>query len=105
LQKPGDDGIEDYADPAGQKFSLPTESIETREASTTSIMPDGLEKVISIADLRDLVTFLATPLSPAPMIQRHHRWRRSGRPTCVAAADALSSKLVEAGRSRKRRHS
>jgi putative membrane-bound dehydrogenase-like protein len=61
LQKPGDDGVEDYADPAGKKFSLPTESIETREASTTSIMPDGLEKVISIDDLRDLVTFLTSP--------------------------------------------
>jgi putative membrane-bound dehydrogenase-like protein len=61
LQKPGDDGIEDYADPAGNKFSLPTEAIETREASTTSIMPDGLEKAISIDDLRDLVTFLTSP--------------------------------------------
>jgi putative membrane-bound dehydrogenase-like protein len=58
LQKPGDDGVEDYADPTGKKFSLHSEEIESREASTTSIMPDGLEKAISIDDLRDLVTFL-----------------------------------------------
>jgi putative membrane-bound dehydrogenase-like protein len=61
LQKPGDDGVEDYADPAGKKFSLRTEEIESRQASTTSIMPDGLEKLVSIGDLRDLVTFLTLP--------------------------------------------
>jgi hypothetical protein len=61
LQKPGDDGVEDYADPSGKKFSLRSEDIESRQASTTSIMPDGLEKAISIADLRDLVTFLRSP--------------------------------------------
>jgi hypothetical protein len=62
LPKPGDDGVEDYADPAGKKFSLRSEEIDSREASTTSIMPDGLEKVISIDDLRDLVTFLTAPV-------------------------------------------
>jgi putative heme-binding domain-containing protein len=61
LQKPGDDGVEDYADSAGNKFSLRTEEIESRQPSITSIMPDGLEKLISIDDLRDLVTFLTAP--------------------------------------------
>jgi putative membrane-bound dehydrogenase-like protein len=61
LQKPGDDGVEDYADSAGNKFSLRTEEIESRQPSITSIMPDGLEKLISIDDLRDLVTFLTSP--------------------------------------------
>jgi putative membrane-bound dehydrogenase-like protein len=60
LQKPGDDGVEDYADPAGNKFSLRSDEIESREASTKSIMPDGLEQSVSIADLRDLVTFLTS---------------------------------------------
>jgi putative membrane-bound dehydrogenase-like protein len=58
LQKAGDDGVEDYADATGKKFSLRSDEIETREASTASIMPEGLEKLVSIDDLRDLVTYL-----------------------------------------------
>ncbi len=58
LPKPGDDGMEDYADPTGKKFTLPSGKIETRTASAKSIMPDGLEQLISIADLRDLIAFL-----------------------------------------------
>ncbi len=60
LPKGGDNGMEDYVDSAGKAFSLPSSSIEVRSASTVSIMPDGLERTLSIADLRDLVTFLAT---------------------------------------------
>lgn len=58
LPKAGDDGREPYADPNGNRFELPSESIIHREASKTSIMPAGLEKSISTEDLRDLVTFL-----------------------------------------------
>lgn len=58
LPKAGDDGREPYADPNGNRFELPSESIIHREASKTSIMPAGLEKSISTKDLRDLVTFL-----------------------------------------------
>jgi putative heme-binding domain-containing protein len=58
LAEGGDDGSEEYADTAGERFTLPTAEIEGREASTTSIMPDGFETTVSIADLRDLVTFL-----------------------------------------------
>jgi putative membrane-bound dehydrogenase-like protein len=61
LAKGGDDGIEVYAGTDGKVFSLASESIESRDASSASIMPDGLQNALSIADLRDLVTFLATP--------------------------------------------
>ena len=63
LPKPGDDGMEDYADPAGKKFTLRSEVIETRSASPKSIMPDGLEQLISVADLRDLIAFLTSSAS------------------------------------------
>jgi putative heme-binding domain-containing protein len=56
--RPGDDGTEHYFDSAGNEFSLQSETIDLREASGTSIMPNGLQNVVSIADLRDLVTFL-----------------------------------------------
>jgi putative heme-binding domain-containing protein len=56
----GDDGIEEFTDIAGARFTIPSAQIERRETAKTSIMPDGLENMISIADLRDLVTFLAT---------------------------------------------
>jgi putative heme-binding domain-containing protein len=58
--RPGDDGTEHYFDSAGNSFSLPSDTIEMREASGTSIMPNGLQNVVSIADLRDLVTFLTS---------------------------------------------
>jgi putative heme-binding domain-containing protein len=58
LAKAGDDGVEPYADAEGNTFQLPSESIEDREASQISIMPEGLEKTLSIDELRDLVTFL-----------------------------------------------
>jgi len=39
--------------------------------SLTSIMPEGLQATISVADLRDLVTFLTqNDLEPAPTSQR-----------------------------------
>jgi putative heme-binding domain-containing protein len=54
----GDDGQEPYADPTGRTFVLPSETIELRQPSAASIMPAGLEKSLTIAELRDLVTFL-----------------------------------------------
>ena len=56
----GDDGTEEYIDTAGNHFRLPSNTIEIREATSTSIMPSGLESTVSIDDLRDLVTFLTT---------------------------------------------
>jgi hypothetical protein len=63
LAKAGDDGVEPYVDSDGKQFSLRSDEIEQREASPVSIMPEGLEKTVSIQDLRDLVTFLAGPSS------------------------------------------
>jgi putative heme-binding domain-containing protein len=54
----GDDGTEEYIDSAGKHFRLPSNTIEVREATNTSIMPSGLESTVTIEDLRDLVTFL-----------------------------------------------
>jgi putative membrane-bound dehydrogenase-like protein len=60
LAEGGDDGTEEYADASGERFQLASAEIESRELSTTSIMPDGLESTISIDDLRDLMTFLTS---------------------------------------------
>jgi putative heme-binding domain-containing protein len=57
----GDDGTEEYVNSAGERFLLESKTIEVREATSTSIMPSGLETTVSIDDLRDLVTFLTTP--------------------------------------------
>jgi putative membrane-bound dehydrogenase-like protein len=65
LPKGGDDGVERYADPQGREFTLPSEEIELRSPSELSIMPDGLERTLSVDDLRDLVAFL-TAASAAP---------------------------------------
>jgi putative membrane-bound dehydrogenase-like protein len=58
--KAGDNGMEDYVDSVGSEFSLPSDTIEERSASDKSIMPDGLQSGMSIADLRDLVAFLTS---------------------------------------------
>ncbi len=60
LHKAGDAGEEIYADTEGKTFSLRGDEIELREASDISIMPSGLEKTVSIDQLRDLVEFLST---------------------------------------------
>jgi putative membrane-bound dehydrogenase-like protein len=59
LPKAGDDGREPYADSTGRIFELPSETISHRQVSKTSLMPAGLEKSISVDDLRNLVTFLS----------------------------------------------
>jgi putative membrane-bound dehydrogenase-like protein len=58
LPKGGDDGVEPYADPSGKRFELKSETITHRQVSPASIMPAGLEKNLSIQDIRDLITFL-----------------------------------------------
>ncbi|MEM8946227.1 MAG: PVC-type heme-binding CxxCH protein [Planctomycetota bacterium] len=60
LHKAGDEGKEIYADSDGNQIRLRGDEIEVREASETSIMPSGLEKTVSIDQLRDLVEFLST---------------------------------------------
>jgi putative heme-binding domain-containing protein len=58
LPKGGDDGVEPYADTAGKEFELESEAITHREPSKSSIMPAGLQKSLTVEDLRDLLTFL-----------------------------------------------
>jgi putative heme-binding domain-containing protein len=58
LPKGGDDGLEVYADPQGREFNLKSEEIELRSPSDKSIMPEGLERTLSVEDLRDIVAFL-----------------------------------------------
>lgn len=58
LPKGGDDGLEVYADPQGREFNLKSEEIELRSPSDKSIMPEGLERTLSVDDLRDIVAFL-----------------------------------------------
>ncbi len=60
LHKAGDGGEEIFADAEGKQFELPSDEIELRQASETSIMPSGLEKTVSIDQLRDLVEFLCS---------------------------------------------
>jgi putative heme-binding domain-containing protein len=59
LPQGGDDGMEPYADAAGRVFKLRSEEIAEREPSDKSIMPDGIERVLTVDDLRDLVAFLS----------------------------------------------
>jgi putative heme-binding domain-containing protein len=56
----GDNGIETYIDTAGNEFQLPSDTIDERSVAEKSIMPDGLQGVVTIADLRDLITFLTS---------------------------------------------
>jgi putative membrane-bound dehydrogenase-like protein len=65
LSESGDDGSEEYVDSAGREFQLASEAIESRAPSATSIMPDSLEKLLSIDEFRDLITFLTTAASAA----------------------------------------
>ena len=60
IPRAGDSGEEFYANASGEPFMLPSAEIEYREVSQVSIMPSGLEKTLTIQDLRDLVEFLAT---------------------------------------------
>ena len=59
LHKAGDAGEEIYADTDGKIFGLRGDEIELRQASDISIMPSGLEKTVSVDQLRDLVEFLS----------------------------------------------
>ena len=58
LHKSGDDGIEEYANADGETFVIESDSIEIREASDISIMPNGLDKLMTVEDLQDLLAFL-----------------------------------------------
>ncbi len=63
---PGDNGIEHYYDSDGKLFSLPSDTIESRTLSDTSIMPSGLDKLMTIDDLRDLIALLMSSKAEKP---------------------------------------
>jgi putative heme-binding domain-containing protein len=58
--RPSEDGQEEYADTAGNLFKLASNSIEDRSPAAKSIMPDDLQAVLTIDDLRDIIAFLAS---------------------------------------------
>ena len=53
-------GVEHFTGTDGRAFTLNTSQIEMRQASTASIMPNGLEKLLTPEELRDLLALLAT---------------------------------------------
>jgi putative heme-binding domain-containing protein len=52
------DGSQRYADAAGKTFTLKPGEIESRKASTTSLMPNGLERQFTLQELKDLLAYL-----------------------------------------------
>ncbi|WP_425397789.1 PVC-type heme-binding CxxCH protein [Aeoliella sp.] len=58
LPLPGDGGTEPYIDTDGKRIDLKSEQIEFREPSKNSIMPDGLEKTMTVQDVADILAFL-----------------------------------------------
>jgi putative membrane-bound dehydrogenase-like protein len=53
------DRKERFADAEGQVFIVDAKDIEARRPSDISIMPDGLERLMTVEDLRDLIAFLS----------------------------------------------
>lgn len=54
------DRKERFSDTEGKVFVLSLEDIVSRTASPTSVMPQGLEKTMTLQEVRDLLTFLMT---------------------------------------------
>jgi putative heme-binding domain-containing protein len=55
-------------DSAGKEFTLDPKGIESMRPSSTSIMPEGIDKTLGPDKMRDLLTFLLNePLKPAPL--------------------------------------
>lgn len=53
------EGSEHFVGTDGQRFTLNSTEIESRRASETSLMPDGLEKLMTGEEIRDLLALLA----------------------------------------------
>jgi putative heme-binding domain-containing protein len=51
---------------AGERVILDKQDIEERETSGVSMMPEGLAERLSAEELRDLVSYLASPEQVAP---------------------------------------
>ena len=52
------DGTQTFVDQQGQTFALHPRDISERKAQNRSVMPDGLEKLLTLQEFRDLVAFL-----------------------------------------------
>jgi len=59
LPQGGDNGNEPYIDSEGHRFDLQSDTVEFRSPAKKSIMPEGMEKTITVEDLADLVAFLS----------------------------------------------
>ena len=53
-------GEQTYADEKGQLVRLVAGEVESRRLASKSIMPEGLGEQLTVAELRDLLAFLAT---------------------------------------------
>jgi hypothetical protein len=58
LASEGLTGEQTYVDPQGQSFTLRPLEIAARVAHTKSLMPDGLEKTLTVQEFRDLLAYL-----------------------------------------------
>jgi len=54
-------GEQTYADTQGNLVELKPDQIEARRAQSTSIMPEGLDRQLTLQEFRDLVAFLSSP--------------------------------------------
>ena len=51
----------------GRELSLPRAAIKSRQTSTRSLMPDGLQAALSLGEFTDLIAYLASlKTNPAP---------------------------------------
>ena len=58
LQGPGEEGVERFVKSDGSMIDVRTAIIESKTSTNLSIMPTGLEKQLSIEEIRDLAAYL-----------------------------------------------
>jgi putative membrane-bound dehydrogenase-like protein len=59
-------GEQTFADQKGELFRFQPGEIESRQAQSVSIMPDGLPQLLTVQEFRDLLAFMQSPQSPQP---------------------------------------
>lgn len=59
-------GEQTYADQKGELFRFKPGEIESRQAQSVSIMPDGLPQLLTVQEFRDLLAFMRSQQSPQP---------------------------------------
>ncbi|MCR9199636.1 MAG: c-type cytochrome [Planctomycetaceae bacterium] len=58
LDRPGKNGALQYVDIEGKSFEVPLDEIAARTVSPVSLMPKGLQRTMTVEELRDLLAFL-----------------------------------------------